>query len=86
MSNGTKTGQTARAANKSQQSPPQQSQGQQSQAHSSAAKSLLGLVPYLARYKPAIATHRGKPPTPTVATTLLVAVLMTETSPLELVT
>jgi ATP-binding cassette subfamily B multidrug efflux pump len=45
MSNGSKTGQAASAANKSQQS----------QEHSSAAKNLLGLVPYLARYKPAIA-------------------------------
>ena len=44
MSNDTRTGQAANAANKSQQSP----------AHSSAAKNLLGLVPYLGRYKPAI--------------------------------
>jgi ATP-binding cassette, subfamily B, multidrug efflux pump len=45
MSNGSKTGQTASAAKKSPQA----------QEHSSAAKNLLGLVPYLARYKPAIA-------------------------------
>jgi ATP-binding cassette subfamily B multidrug efflux pump len=45
MSNGNKTGQAASAANKSQQP----------QAHSSGAKNLLGLMPYLARYKPAIA-------------------------------
>jgi ATP-binding cassette subfamily B multidrug efflux pump len=44
MSNGNKTGEGATAANKSQQS----------QRHGSAAKNLLGLVPYLARYKPAI--------------------------------
>jgi ATP-binding cassette, subfamily B, multidrug efflux pump len=44
MSNGNKTGQSTSAANKSQQS----------QGHSSAAKNLLGLVPYLSRYKPAI--------------------------------
>ncbi len=44
MSNRTKTTQPATAANKSQQPP----------AHSSAAKNLLGLVPYLARYRPAI--------------------------------
>jgi len=45
MSTSTKTGQPANAAKKSQQP----------QAHSSAAKNLLGLVPYLARYRPAIA-------------------------------
>src|SRR5246127_850233 len=45
MSNGSKTGHTASAAKKSPQA----------QEHSSAAKNLLGLVPYLARYKPAIA-------------------------------
>jgi ATP-binding cassette subfamily B multidrug efflux pump len=50
MSNGNKTGQASSAANKSQQSPAQQSQG-----HGSAAKNLLGLVPFLTRYKPAIA-------------------------------
>jgi hypothetical protein len=42
MSNGSKTGQAATAANKSQ-------------PHTSAARNLLGLMPYLARYKPAIA-------------------------------
>jgi ATP-binding cassette subfamily B protein len=45
MTNTTKSGQPAPAAKKSQ--PPQ--------AHSSAWKNLLGLVPYLARYRPAIA-------------------------------
>ena len=45
MSNGSKTGQAATAAKKSQRA----------QEHSSAAKNLLGLVPYLARYRPAIA-------------------------------
>jgi ATP-binding cassette subfamily B protein len=45
MSNNTKTGQGATAAQKSQQP----------QAHSSAWKNLLGFVPYLARYRPAIA-------------------------------
>ncbi len=45
MSNRTKTRQTATAAQKSQRP----------QAHSSAWKNLLGLVPYLARYRPAIA-------------------------------
>ena len=45
MSNGSKTGQAANAAKKSPQA----------QEHSSAARNLLGLVPYLARYKPAIA-------------------------------
>ena len=45
MSNNTKTGQAATAAQKSQQP----------QAHSSAWKNLLGFVPYLARYRPAIA-------------------------------
>jgi ATP-binding cassette, subfamily B, multidrug efflux pump len=45
MSNSTKTGQPAAAAKKSQ--PPRE--------HSSPAKNLLGLVPYLARYRPAIA-------------------------------
>jgi ATP-binding cassette, subfamily B, multidrug efflux pump len=45
MTNTTKSGQPAAAANKTQ--PPQ--------AHSSSAKNLLGLVPYLARYRPAIA-------------------------------
>src|SRR5246127_3447801 len=45
MSNGSKTGHTASAAKKSPQA----------QEHSSAAKNLLGLVPYLARYRPAIA-------------------------------
>src|SRR5713226_7240122 len=45
MSNRTKTRQTATAAQKSQRPP----------AHSSARKNLLGLVPYLARYRPAIA-------------------------------
>jgi ATP-binding cassette subfamily B protein len=44
MSNGNKTGQSAAAAKKSP-----------AQDHSSYAKNLLGLVPYLARYKPAIA-------------------------------
>jgi ATP-binding cassette subfamily B multidrug efflux pump len=43
MSNRSKTRQAATAANKSQ-------------AHTSAARNLLGLMPYLARYKPAIAT------------------------------
>ncbi len=42
MSNASKTGQAATAANKSQ-------------PHTSAARNLLGLMPYLARYKPAIA-------------------------------
>ncbi len=45
MSNGTRTGQPATAAKKSQQP----------QVHSSSWKNLLGLVPYLARYRPAIA-------------------------------
>jgi ATP-binding cassette subfamily B multidrug efflux pump len=45
MSNGTKSGQAATSAEKSQQP----------QAHTSAAKNLFGLMPYLARYKPAIA-------------------------------
>jgi len=45
MSNGTKTGQHATAAQKSQQP----------QARTSAARNLLGFVPYLARYRPAIA-------------------------------
>jgi len=45
MTDTTKSGQPAAAAKKSQ--PPQ--------AHSSSAKNLLGLVPYLARYRPAIA-------------------------------
>jgi ATP-binding cassette, subfamily B, multidrug efflux pump len=45
MSNGSKTGQAANAANKSQQS----------QAQTSAVRNLLGLMPYLARYKPAVA-------------------------------
>ena len=45
MSNGNKSGQAAASAQKSQQA----------QAHTSAAKNLLGLMPYLARYKPAIA-------------------------------
>ena len=48
MSNGTKSGQAA-AAKKSQQAPKSTSE------HSSAAKNLLGLAPYLARYRPAIA-------------------------------
>jgi ATP-binding cassette, subfamily B, multidrug efflux pump len=43
MSNGNKTGQSASAAKKS---PPQE--------HSSSAKNLVGLVPYLSRYRPAI--------------------------------
>jgi len=47
MSNGNKTGQGA-GASAAKKSP-------QAQEHSSAAKNLLGLVPYLARYKPAIA-------------------------------
>jgi ATP-binding cassette subfamily B protein len=45
MSNGTKTGQHGTAAQKSQQP----------QARTSAARNLLGFVPYLARYRPAIA-------------------------------
>ncbi|HXN52894.1 MAG TPA: ABC transporter ATP-binding protein [Candidatus Acidoferrum sp.] len=45
MSHGSKTGQGATAAKKSQQA----------QEHSSAARNLLGLMPYLARYRPAIA-------------------------------
>jgi len=45
MTDTTKSGQPAAAAKKSQ--PPQ--------AHTSSAKNLLGLVPYLARYRPAIA-------------------------------
>jgi ATP-binding cassette subfamily B protein len=45
MTNTTKSGQPATAAQKSQQPP----------AHSSAWKNLLGLVPYLARYRPATA-------------------------------
>jgi ATP-binding cassette, subfamily B, multidrug efflux pump len=45
MSNGTKTGQPATSGQESQQP----------QAHSSAWKNLLGLAPYLARYRPAIA-------------------------------
>ena len=44
MSNGSKSGEGATAAQKSQQP----------QAHSSAASNLLGLVPYLGRYRPAI--------------------------------
>ena len=44
MSNGNKTGQSASAAKKS---PPQE--------HSSSAKNLFGLMPYLSRYRPAIA-------------------------------
>ncbi len=44
MSNGTKTGQSAAAARKSP-----------AQEHSSSAKNLLGLAPYLGRYRPAIA-------------------------------
>jgi ATP-binding cassette subfamily B multidrug efflux pump len=43
MSNGNKTGQGASAAKKSP-----------SQEHSSSAKNLVGLVPYLSRYRPAI--------------------------------
>src|SRR6266404_4411477 len=45
MSNGTKTGQHGTAAQTSQQP----------QARTSAARNLLGFVPYLARYRPAIA-------------------------------
>src|SRR5260370_6186935 len=45
MSNGTKTGQHGTAAQ----------QSQQPQARTSAARNLLGFVPYLARYRPAIA-------------------------------
>src|SRR5258707_12542261 len=45
MSNGTKTGQHGTAAQKSQQP----------QTRTSAARNLLGFVPYLARYRPAIA-------------------------------
>jgi len=45
MSHGSKTGQGATAAKKSQQA----------QEHTSAARNLLGLMPYLARYRPAIA-------------------------------
>src|SRR5260370_549611 len=45
MTNGTKTGQHGTAAQKSQQP----------QARTSAARNLLGFVPYLARYRPAIA-------------------------------
>jgi len=45
MSNGTKTGQHGTAAQKSQQP----------QARTSAARNLLGFVPYLARYRPALA-------------------------------
>jgi ATP-binding cassette subfamily B multidrug efflux pump len=45
MSNVNKSGHPATSAQKSQQA----------QAHTSAAKNLLGLMPYLARYKPAIA-------------------------------
>src|SRR5258708_26468636 len=44
MSNGTKSGQAASSV-----------KTPQAQQHSSAAKNLLGLVPYLARYRPAIA-------------------------------
>src|SRR5258708_18047354 len=43
MSNGTKSGQAASSV-----------KTPQAQQHSSAAKNLLGLVPYLARYRPAI--------------------------------
>ena len=48
MSNGTKSGQNA-AAKKSQRA------AEPAFQHGSAAKNLLGLVPYLARYRPAIA-------------------------------
>jgi len=45
MSNGNKSGQAATSAQKSQQP----------QAHTTTARNLFGLMPYLARYKPAIA-------------------------------
>ena len=48
MSNGSKPGQDG-AAKKSQAAP------KHTPEHSSAAKNLLGLIPYLARYRPAIA-------------------------------
>src|ERR1700732_2010355 len=57
MSNGSKPGQDSAAAKKSQQAPKHapERKPEPKLEHSSAVKNLLGLVPYLVRYRPAIA-------------------------------